>query len=150
MIFVTAQTRFSQKEFETSEKVKIWNSIVTDEDTVYCIGDFATDPLNCANVLDELNGNIVILEGVLDFDVFTCIDESLGAITQSIEILEDFDVVFSYWCLLDWFNKDENFYQIYGKQVKDKPKNSICAAWDIWKRPMRLEDLIDFCKIENK
>lgn len=80
--YYTADTHFHHKNIVKMENrpftdvlemnaytVKQWNSQVTDEDTVYLIGDFALTTFNkTVEILEQLNGNIVIVGGNHDED----------------------------------------------------------------------------------
>lgn len=46
------------------EMIRRWNSVVTDEDTVYCLGDFIMgEPETVVPILKALNGHIILVRG---------------------------------------------------------------------------------------
>ena len=61
--------RFDQRPFSTVEEmehvlISNWNSTVTNEDTVYILGDFCWDKEpEWIRILDKLNGNKVLIRG---------------------------------------------------------------------------------------
>lgn len=79
MIYVCSDTHFNHanilkyeptsRPFETIEEmnntiIKNWNSVVTEEDTVYVCGDMFMGPLDKINkILDQLNGKIILVRG---------------------------------------------------------------------------------------
>lgn len=79
MIYVCSDTHFNHanilkyeptsRPFETVEEmnntiIKNWNSVVTEEDTVYVCGDMFMGPLDKINeILDQLNGKIILVRG---------------------------------------------------------------------------------------
>lgn len=147
MIFVTSGVLFKNDDADMEQKIEIWNSIVGEKDTVYCLGDFAIEPNVAMMALSKMLGKVIFLTGVKDEPMHFLRDsDGINVKDTSLALINKQKTVLSYWCLNDWHNKDKDYYQIFGKPCENKPKNSICAAWDLWKRPMKLVDLIDFIK----
>ena len=77
MIYFTSDTHFYHKniikycnrpfkdEIDMNNKlIDNWNSIVTNNDTVYHLGDFAlTSYNNLKDIFNKLNGNIILIRG---------------------------------------------------------------------------------------
>lgn len=51
------------KEEMTNGLIKIWNSTVKPQDTVYCLGDFSLDPKWSDRIVPKLNGYKVLIPG---------------------------------------------------------------------------------------
>ena len=53
---------FSSVEEMNTELIKNWNSVVSNDDTVFVVGDFIST-LSCFNILLELKGKIKLIVG---------------------------------------------------------------------------------------
>ena len=78
-IFVTANQQFGRfnaikaykRPFPSVEEmnfnlIKEWNSVVSPEDRVYVLGNFAWDPETAEMVFKQLNGDIIVVPGEHD------------------------------------------------------------------------------------
>ena len=78
-VFITSDTFFGREQiikkakrpFETVEEmnkklVDNWNNVVSENDTVYHLGNFAWNPIIADNILKQLNGNIIFILGEYD------------------------------------------------------------------------------------
>jgi calcineurin-like phosphoesterase family protein len=57
---------FSSVEEMNETLINNWNSVVSAEDIVYVLGNFAWDPTTAEETLNKLNGIIVIVPGEID------------------------------------------------------------------------------------
>lgn len=62
-IIKLANRPFSNVEEMDEKLIENWNSVVSDEDIVYVVGDFSFKGKNAENYLDRLNGKIVLIRG---------------------------------------------------------------------------------------
>ena len=122
------------------ELIDRWNSVVSDEDMVYVLGNFAWDPESAEIAVKSLHGNIVFLNGEYDNAIEEIIEimdsESFSFLYNSIEELPELNVVLSYWPLLDWPEKNKGSYSVVGhpdkKYQTNHKTNVINCACDFW------------------
>lgn len=144
---------FDNDDKDLIDKIAICNKHINNHDTVYCIGDFATNPISAKRALYSLQGKWVFLTGYHDhsLNVIKYV-EGVEIADNSIIKLGSYEAVLSYFCLLDWYGKDYGVNLFYGKKIDEKiaPKNSLCVDWSIWNRPMDINDLLDIIKLKNE
>ncbi len=103
MIYVTSDLHFSHENiikfepisrpFVTVEDmnrklIENWNSVVTNDDTVYVIGDFFMGKLDTIKgIYEQLNGNVIVVRGNHDTKNRIAIYEELGIPVKDIEYL---------------------------------------------------------------
>jgi calcineurin-like phosphoesterase family protein len=132
--------------------IEAWNSVVSPEDIVYVLGNFAWDPEIAEKTINALNGDIVVISG--EFDKATAEISELLSLTSidylynSIEEHPEANIVMSYWPLLDWPGKARGSYSIIGhpnKKYKTNHKTRIincsCDNWEF--KPIEATKLID-------
>lgn len=168
-IFVTSNQQFgrpnaiknNKREFSSIEEmngslVESWNSVVSEEDKVYVLGNFAWDPETAESVVSKLNGNIIVLAGEYDtalqeLDSIKNLLTNVEYTESAIEYFLDAGVTMSYWPLLDWPGKRKGIVSVIGhanKKYKTDHKKGIincsCDLWDL--KPVELSKLIDLFK----
>jgi calcineurin-like phosphoesterase family protein len=135
----------------TESLIRKWNEIVTVDDTVYHLGNFAWDPRTAQSAMLALNGTIKFVLG--EHDEAIQVLDSKGMLRPGCEIVKcieedkDNEAVLSYWPLSYWPNKPKKWYSIIGfpqKSFKSDPnKKVINASTDFWShKPQELEKLM--------
>ena len=174
-IFLTSNQQFGRpnsikiygREFNSvdemnSHLIKQWNSVVSSDDSVYVLGNFAWDPATCEKMLEKLNGKIYFLDGEHDSAINDVLrvhgNAGLNHLTKvdSIYNFEELDVVMSYWPLGEWNNKKGSTMSCigfpcreYSTNHKKKIINVSCDFWD--HKPVCIDKLKDlFSEIKSK
>lgn len=152
-IFVTSNQQFGRKgaikeykrPFDDVEDMNIslvdaWNSVVSDGDIVYVLGNFAWDPETLEVVVSELNGNIIVMSGEYDkatqevADMQSIVD--IDYLHNTIEEYPEGNAIMSYWPLSEWHGKQKGAYSIIGypgeKYKTNHRTNVINCACDFW------------------
>jgi len=138
--------------------VTAWNSVVSPEDTVYVLGNFAWDPEIAEIAIKNLNGDIVVISG--EFDKATNELDELDSVVNvdflynAIEEHEESNIVMSYWPLMDWPGKSNGAYSVVGhpnKKFKTNHKtrliNCCCDFWEY--KPIEATRLIELFEDAN-
>jgi calcineurin-like phosphoesterase family protein len=161
-IFITSDTFFGREQiikkakrpFDSVEEmdarlIENWNNAVSEEDTVYHLGNFAWNPLVAEKVLSELNGEIIFMLGEYDdalietltyFDHITILD---GQIHED----KDLKAILCHWPLERWKGKSRGVYHYHGSTLKSmktdmKKMNRVNVCCDNWNyTPQSVEDL---------
>ena len=128
-----------------------WNSIITNKDVVYHLGNFAWDPKTAQDALLRLNGTIYFSLGEHDKAIETLSEKNLFrpgvSISKCLEELPELNSVISYWPLGTWPKKTKNYSIIGypGKKFKSNPKSKIInVSTDLWNNePQDLERIIE-------
>jgi calcineurin-like phosphoesterase family protein len=105
-----------------------WNSIVTDNDTVYLLGDVA---YKCSSsiikhVLNSLNGKIILIEGNHDKDVLKVnqqIHRFESVHSRLILNIDDLVIVLDHYPIEEWFMKTKGSIHLHGHthgSIQDK------------------------------
>jgi len=163
-IFVTSNQQFGRKgaikkykrpfnsiKDMNSNLIDAWNSVVTDEDTVYVLGNFAWDPESFELASNSLNGDIIILKGEYDKASHEVIDTGGGGnidyIYDSILGIPEASAVLSYWPLSEWPLKSKGSYSVIGypdtkykTDYKTKVINCSCDLSDY--KPIELRKYV--------
>lgn len=131
-LFFTADQHFGHKNiieycarpFITVEEmnstlVSAWNKVVTNEDTVYCLGDlfFKANRGLITYVMSKLNGNIVLIKGNHDGELLKWINRTNFDIQKHdyLEIKLDGKLaVLSHYPFLTWNQKEKGSIQLHG------------------------------------
>jgi calcineurin-like phosphoesterase family protein len=163
-VFVTSNQQFGRKGAIRSYKrpfddvdemnlqlVEAWNSVVSDEDIVYVLGNFAWDPETLEVITKNLNGDIIVISGEYD-NAVRDVAEIEGIIDieylyNAIEEHPEIDATLSYWPLSVWPNKNKGSYSIIGfpgKEYKTNHKSRIInCACDYWEfKPIEISKMI--------
>jgi calcineurin-like phosphoesterase family protein len=128
-----------------------WNSVVTANDIVYHLGNFAWDPKTAQDSLLRLNGTIKLTLGEHDKAIETLADKDMlrpgVSISRCLEELPELNSVISYWPLATWPKKSKNYSIIGypGNKFKSNPKSKIInVSTDLWKNvPQDLPRIIE-------
>jgi len=133
--------------------VESWNSVVSDDDTVYVLGNFAWDPETAELMLSRLNGTIFNITGEYDKAIIELDENSLGRLDigllyNVIEEIPTYNAVISYWPLLDWPSKTKGSYSIIGhpnkKYKSDHKSRIINCTCDLWNfKPVEISKIIE-------
>jgi len=163
-VFVTSNQQFGRKGAIRNYKrpfvdvddmnhqlVEAWNSVVSEEDIVYVLGNFAWDPETLEVVARNLNGDIVIISGEYDKAARDVAEiksiVSIDYLYNAIEEHPGVNSVLSYWPLMEWPGKSKGSYSIIGYPSKDyktnhktKVLNCACDLWDF--KPVEVSTMI--------
>jgi calcineurin-like phosphoesterase family protein len=136
----------------TRSLIKEWNSVVSDGDLVYSLGNFAWDPKTAQDALEQLNGQIWLIPAEYDEAVKTLAEKRMlrkgVRMINRIMPLKLYKATLSYWPLETWPGKQAGYYSVIGhpqKQFKSNPeKKRINASTDFWSyRPQDLDRTLD-------
>ena len=128
--------------------IENWNSVVHDDDTVICLGDFALGSRE--DIIEwgkQLKGKKILVMGNHDHGSKSTYTEGQFIQVYKEEVIIHFDdlnetIHFSHHRVPE---KDTHYLNIYGHQ-HDKPtndENHICACVELWDyKPVLLQDLI--------
>lgn len=166
-IFITSDTFFGRrniieianrpfKDLDEMHTVMVnnWNSVVTDNDIVYHLGNFAWTPTVADEMLKVLNGNIKFILGEYDNALEEVFEYYDGVEIMPYDIFKDYDnkIVLSHWPLESWPGKAEGIYHFHGNTLKDlktdltkmKRVNICCDNWNY--APQEAKVLFDIFK----
>lgn len=132
--------------------VQNWNSVVGEKDVVYVLGNFAWDPTTAEEMLNKLNGLIVILPGEIDEPLIELSEK--GIMPSNSKLIEPIFSSYSdkltvaYWPLMEWPNKKDGHYLFFGypnqKYKTDHKKKMVNVACDFWGfKPQSLEAIME-------
>ena len=136
----------------TNELIGNWNSVVTDEDIVYHLGNFAWDPKTAQDALQRLKGTIRLLPAEHDEAVMLLGNKKMlpskSYLMNRITPLNDYECSLSYWPMQEWPGSSSGYYSIIGypgKKYKSDPKKRIInASTDLWGyKPQELTRLLE-------
>ena len=165
-VFVTSNQQFGRpnaiklygRPFNTIKEmndhlIKQWNSVVSDDDLVYVLGNFAWDPETAEDAVTALNGDIVVLPGEYD-KAMEAIDNMHDTLPNvefaafDVEYISEIKAAISYWPLLDWPLKSKGIPSVIGhpgpEYATDHTKNVIncnCDTWDF--KPVDVDKIRD-------
>lgn len=115
--------RFTHRPFKDTDEmdstmIDNWNSTVTNDDTVYFVGDFSlTTPQRTQEILYSLNGNIVLIKGNHEKSALKrkyCRDR-FESIHHYLEIEDDNKLVcLFHYPIESWRNKSRGAIHIHG------------------------------------
>lgn len=166
-IYVTSNQQFGRpnaielynRSFSSVKKmnkhlVKQWNSVVSDEDTVYVLGNFAWDPETAEEAISLLNGYIIVIPGQFDkaMEVLDDMHNELPNVEYAafdIGYIVELKASVSYWPMIDWPLKSKGVPSVIGHPdySTDHTQNVInckCDAWDF--KPIDVEKIKDLFK----
>lgn len=162
-VFLTGNQQFGRKgairahkrPFESVDEmnqqlIDKWNSVVSDEDVIFVLGNFIWDPQTARSVLKELKGNICVMEGEWDraiYDISEEGDSQIDFIEEGIHVIPDASLCLSYWPLNEWPGKKKDWTSIIGypdKKYKtshnDNILNASCDFWDY--KPIEAKNIL--------
>lgn len=131
--------------------IRKWNTVVTKDDTVYHLGNFAWDPRTAQDATLRLNGKIKFIIGEHDNAVLELQRRNMlrpgCEVVKCIEEDSKHDVVLSYWPVAAWPNKSKKWWSIIGyplKSFKSDPKKKVInASTDFWSNtPQELDKVV--------
>lgn len=139
----------------TDQLILKWNEIVTQDDTVYHLGNFAWDPKTAQDATLRLNGTIKFILGEHD-EAIQHLNKK-GMLRPGCEIMRCIEedpankVSVSYYPLGAWPGKSKKWFSVIGypaKSFKSDPKKRIInASTDLWQhKPQELSKLVDIFK----
>lgn len=104
--------------------IKNWNSVVTNRDTVYILGDFAFSKgiKQPSEYLRELNGNKIMILGNHDYDIAKCGYKYSSLLNGIYTYLETWDtvgiskhkLVLSHYPMAEWNGMFRDSIHLYG------------------------------------
>ena len=121
--------------------VKSWNKVVTPEDTVYCLGDFAMVGTNGSGqvrkVLSKLNGAKVLILGNHDeMKPFTYIDSGFLSVHTSLEMVDQGHEIVMHHdpCIKCGIPNNKVFLHghIHNLYKSIPEKNAVCVSVENW------------------
>jgi calcineurin-like phosphoesterase family protein len=129
-----------------------WNEVVSPEDTVYVLGNFAWDPETAEHFLRSLNGTIINIDGEFDSAIEELSETAVGLdidyFDGILEFMPEENAVLSYWPLLEWPGKSKGSYSVVGhpnkkyrSNHKTKTVNCCCDFWEY--KPVELSKIIE-------
>ena len=164
-IFVTSNQQFgrpnaiemTKRPFSSVEEMNEtllnnWNSTVSPEDRVYVLGNFAWDPETAEDIINSLNGDIIVIGGEFDtaLEELDAMNNLLPNVTyhdSAIEYFMDAGATMSYWPLLDWPGKRKGIISVighagenYGSDHNNGIINCSCDRWDF--KPVELSKIV--------
>lgn len=170
-IFATGNQQFGRKgaikkfnrEFSSvadmnDAMINAWNSVVSDNDHVYVLGNFAWDPITSDEVLGKLNGYIHLVKGEYDTATESIADlheTYLNVCEADIIIDNERNMCLSYWPLGEWPKKSKGYKMVtsfIGNKWKSNHKENIinvnCDRWSF--KPVELDNVNNlFNEIDN-
>lgn len=140
--------KYCNRPFESLEDmhealINNWNSVVQDDDTVFCLGDIGFCGIEKLRpLLSRLKGNIYLIQGNHDSDstihslynehLITNFDKLLQVtITGDLEC-PDQDLTLCHFPMIDWYNKERGAWMVHGHQHQ-LPETPSCSYkhWDV-------------------
>lgn len=123
------------------EMVQRWNAVVSDNDTVIHLGNFAWDPTTAEEMFDTLNfKQLWCVPAENDQAIFEMMESKM--LPNNVRIVNrifdqaSLNATFSYWPMVEWPQKTKGnylFYGFYGKKYKpDHKKKMINMACEFW------------------
>lgn len=160
--FITSDTYFGREEIIKIAKrpfknvqemnevlIEKWNNVVSEDDVVYHLGNFAWDPLTAESVISELNGEIRFIKGQYDDALLEIVDyiEGIEILPGDIIIDSELKAVMSHWPLEEWQGKSNDIFHYHGATLKDlktnmDKMNRVNVCCDNWRyTPQDIESL---------
>jgi len=126
-----------------------WNSVVSDDDHVYVIGNFAWDPMTADEMIGQLNGTIYLVRGEYDSaseDVANLHEDKFSICENDIQIDDENGICISHWPLHEWYRKDKGYHLVTAfpdKKYKSNHNEHIinvnCDDWSF--KPVELKNI---------
>jgi len=166
-IFITSDTFFGRasiielahRPFKSIEEmdatlIENWNSVVTENDIVYHLGNFAWSPIVADNVIKQLNGNIKFILGEFDEALLEVIEYYQDLVILPNDIFKDYKhkMVLSHYPLADWPGKERGIYHFHGHNFNTMRTDltisnrvNCCTDFNNYK-PMEIKELLKLFK----
>jgi len=149
---------FSDVQEMNNHMIDTWNSVVTEDDHVYVLGNLAWDPITADEVVGQLNGTIHLVKGEFDEATNSVADlheYKLNIFDGDIHVDDRHKLVLSYWPLREWHNKRKGYQSVIsfnGAKYKSNHKENLinvnCDNWSF--KPVELQKIKDlFTDIEK-
>lgn len=126
--------RYDNRPFGSAEemdKVLIgnWNNVVTDDDTVYILGDISWhQEFETKNILNQLNGHKILVKGNHD-QVVNKIPYCFDKIANYLEIKDNGrKVILSHYPIMFWNNQFHDSIHLYG-HVHNSHQWNMMESW---------------------
>lgn len=140
------------KVFVTSDIISIdpnqlkqeWNSLVSETDEIFILGNFGKNFKHLKFIIDELNGKKGFFIASPDDKLILEYHQMNPPVNNNYRV---FGLPFvnmpngcllSYWPFFDWDEQDKGKIQYYGKVLPDANdlqtlllKNAVCASWQL-------------------
>ena len=141
------------------EMVQRWNAVVSNDDVVIHLGNFAWDPTTAEEVLDVLNfKQLWILpaendQAILEMNRTQMLPDGVKIVNRIFE-QNQINATFAYWPMVEWPSKTKGnylFYGYYGKKYKpDHKKKMINMACEFWNyTPQNISSLMRLFEDED-
>jgi|TARA_B110000971_G_scaffold219176_1_gene259686 calcineurin-like phosphoesterase family protein len=145
---------FSSVEEMNKTLIDNWNSVVTDKDVVYVLGNFGWDPTTTEKCINALQGTIYFIEGeydkaTVDVSSLPGAESMLQEIGQ-IDIIPEINASISYWPLHIWPEKYSLVGHPSNKVKTDPSKRVINVSCDKWSyKPINIKSIIELFEENN-
>lgn len=137
----TNKRPFGNVQDMNEEMVQRWNAVVSPNDIVFHLGNFAWDPTTAEEMFDSLNfKQLLLVPGEFDQSVFEL--QQMGSLPNNVRIINrigeqpGLNATMAYWPLLEWPMKTKGHYLFYGywgnKYKPDHKKKMINMACEFW------------------
>tara|TARA_B100001093_G_scaffold48995_1_gene41603 strand:- start:5478 stop:6002 length:525 start_codon:yes stop_codon:yes gene_type:complete len=136
----------------TSDLIKNWNEIVSNEDVVYHIGNFAWDPKTAYDALLQLKGRFIyFILGENDQPLKDL--HNKGNLPKNVKFIEPYHsldslkLCLNYWPMQEWPKKGKKYYSVIGyptRKYKTVPKKRMinCSTDQCNFKPQDINSLI--------
>jgi calcineurin-like phosphoesterase family protein len=140
----------------TSDLIKNWNDVVTNEDAVYHLGNFAWDPKTAYDSLLLLKGKkIFMIIGENDQPILDLYNK--GNLPKNVKIIDPYfsidtlKICLNYWPMQEWPKKSKKYYGVIGyptRKYKTVPKKRMinCSTDQCNFKPQDINSLMDLLK----
>lgn len=130
---------FDNVEEMNQHLIEQWNSVVSEKDLVFVLGNFVWDPETAEEIYRKLNGQICVFDGEHDtatYDVSNNSSLNIDFIEEGIHILKEAKICLSYWPLNEWPRKSKGWPSVIGypdkKYDTSHKLNRLNVACDFW------------------
>ena len=133
------------------ELIANWNKVVTNDDTVYCLGNFAWDPKTAYDSMLRLKGKKIYILGEIDQPLIDLSRKNNlpanNKIVSDIFVDHNIKAVLSYYPLKEWEKKNKGYWHVTGfpnRKHKTVPKSKIinCSIDQCNYKPQDINSII--------
>ena len=140
--------KYCNRPFETVEQmneeiINRYNSVISEDDTVFILGDLGFCGIEKLRVvISQLKGHIIVIQGNHDPDktIKTLLEEGLieechkllHVIVEGDKECPDQELTLCHFPMIDWYNKEKGAWMIHGHQHQ-LPETPSCSVkhWDV-------------------
>lgn len=140
--------KYCNRPFETIEQmneeiINRYNSVVSEDDTVFILGDLGFCGIEkLRTLISQLKGHIIVIQGNHDPDkiIKTLLEEGLieeyhkllHVIVEGDEECPNQELTLCHFPMLDWYNKEKGSWMVHGHQHQ-LPETPSCSVkhWDV-------------------